>query len=90
MNQDTYGARLIERTLLSRNQAAMLRKGQSGRPDDALKSDQEIEDPLVLEFLDSKDEFSENDLEQAIIRHLEAKKSWSFRRTYCPLSVIHH
>ena len=61
-----------ERTLLSRNKAAMLTKGQVSRPDDALTVEEEIKDPLVLEFLDLKDEYSESDLEEALIRHLEA------------------
>jgi len=60
-----------ERTALSRNKAAMLRK--SGKPEagDAVSPDEEIKDPLVLEFLGLKDEYSESDLEDALIRHLE-------------------
>ena len=30
-----------------------------------------VRDPYLLEFLDLKDEYSENDLEEALIRHLE-------------------
>ena len=33
--------------------------------------EEEIKDPFVLEFLDLKDEYSESDLEEALIRHLE-------------------
>jgi len=33
--------------------------------------DEEIRDPLVLEFLGLKDEYSESDLEEALIRELE-------------------
>jgi hypothetical protein len=33
--------------------------------------DEEIRDPYLLEFLNLKDEYSETDLEDAIIRHLE-------------------
>ncbi len=29
-----------------------------------------IKDPFVLEFLDLKDEYSESDMEQALIQHL--------------------
>jgi predicted nuclease of restriction endonuclease-like (RecB) superfamily len=65
------GTQFYERTLLSRDKAAMLRKGQIARPEDALTPEEEIKDPLVLEFLDLKDEYSESDLEQALIRHLE-------------------
>ena len=32
---------------------------------------QQIKDPFVLEFLDLKDEYSESDLEEALIQHLE-------------------
>jgi predicted nuclease of restriction endonuclease-like (RecB) superfamily len=39
--------------------------------DDALSAQEEIRDPFVLEFLDLKDEYSEGDLEQALILHLE-------------------
>jgi predicted nuclease of restriction endonuclease-like (RecB) superfamily len=65
------GTRFYERTLLSRNKAAMLRKGEKAGPDDVLTPEEEIKDPLVLEFLDLKDEYSESDLEEALIRHLE-------------------
>jgi predicted nuclease of restriction endonuclease-like (RecB) superfamily len=66
------GTRFYERTLLSRNKAAMLRKGEKAGPDDVLTPEQEIKDPFVLEFLDLKDEYSESDLEEALIRHLES------------------
>ena len=61
-----------ERTMLSRDKAAMLTKGRKPRSEDALTAEEEIKDPLVLEFLDLKDEYSESDLEEALIRHLEA------------------
>jgi predicted nuclease of restriction endonuclease-like (RecB) superfamily len=60
-----------ERTALSRNKAAMLKKGEKPRPEDALTLGEEIKDPLVLEFLGLKDEYSENEMEEALIRHLE-------------------
>jgi hypothetical protein len=49
----------------------MLVRGSRGRPADALSADDEVRDPLVLEFLGLKDEYSESDLEAALIRHLE-------------------
>lgn len=64
-------SRFYERTALSRNKASMLRKGQVARPEDCVGADEEVKDPLVLEFLGLKDEYSENDLEEALIRHLE-------------------
>jgi predicted nuclease of restriction endonuclease-like (RecB) superfamily len=61
-----------ERTMLSRDKTAMLARGRKPRPEDAVTPEEEIKDPLVLEFLDLKDEYSESDLEEALIRHLEA------------------
>ena len=49
----------------------MLRKGQKPLLGDAVKPEEEIKDPYVLEFLGLKDEYSESDLEEALIRHLE-------------------
>ena len=60
-----------ERTLLSRNKAAMLTKGGRPLPQDAVTPEQEIKDPFVLEFLGLKDEYSENELEEALIVKLE-------------------
>jgi hypothetical protein len=42
--------RFYERTLLSRNKAAMLRKGEEAGPGDALTPEEEIKDPFVLEL----------------------------------------
>ena len=49
----------------------MLTKGQMPRNEDRVLPEEEIKDPFVLEFLDLKDEYSESDLEEALIRHLE-------------------
>jgi predicted nuclease of restriction endonuclease-like (RecB) superfamily len=64
-------SQFYQRTLLSRNKAAMLAKGQKHRPEDAVSPEDEIKDPFVLEFLDLKDEYSELELEDALIRHME-------------------
>jgi len=64
-------SQFYERTALSKNKTAMLVKGEKPRPDDAVSADEEIRNPLVLEFLNLKDEYSESDLEDALIRHLE-------------------
>jgi predicted nuclease of restriction endonuclease-like (RecB) superfamily len=61
-----------ERTALSRNKATMLIKGAKPKPEDAVTPEEELKDPLVLEFLGLKDEYSESELEEALIRHLEA------------------
>jgi predicted nuclease of restriction endonuclease-like (RecB) superfamily len=65
-------SQFYERTLLSKNKAAMLKKGQKAEAGDYLTPEEEIKDPLVLEFLDLKDEYSESDLEEALIQRLEA------------------
>jgi predicted nuclease of restriction endonuclease-like (RecB) superfamily len=65
------GSQFYERTALSRNKAVMLRKGQVTTPDDIVSPDEEIKDPYVLEFLNLKDEYSETELEAALIAKLE-------------------
>lgn len=60
-----------ERTALSRDKSAMLTKGAKPRPEDQVSAEEEVKDPLVLEFLNLKDEYSESDLEEALLRHLE-------------------
>ena len=64
-------SQFYERTALSKNKAAMLTGGQAERPEDIVLPNQQIKDPFVLEFLDLKDEYSESDLEEALIQHLE-------------------
>jgi predicted nuclease of restriction endonuclease-like (RecB) superfamily len=64
-------SQFYERTALSRDKAAMLRKGERGLPEDRVRPEEEIKDPYVLEFLGLKDEYSETDVEEALIRHLE-------------------
>ena len=49
----------------------MLAKGQAGQDDAAVLPEAAIKDPFVLEFLDLKDEYSESDLEDALIHRLE-------------------
>ena len=57
-----------ERTALSRNKVAMLRKGAVVRPADSVSADEAVKDPYVLEFLNLKDEYSESELEDALVR----------------------
>jgi hypothetical protein len=59
-----------ERTALSRDKAKMLSKGAHAEPGEKPTPEEEIKDPLVLEFLGLKDEYSESALEEALIRHL--------------------
>jgi len=60
-----------ERTVLSRDNSAMLKKGAPPRSGEVPTAEEEIRDPYVLEFLGLKDEYSESDLEEALIQHLE-------------------
>ncbi len=66
------GSQFYERTALSKSRAAMLTSGQRERPEDLALPGEQIKDPFVLEFLDLKDEYSESDLEETLIRHLES------------------
>ncbi len=61
----------FERTALSRNKATMLTKGMKAKPEDVMTVEEVVKDPFVLEFLNLKDEYSETDLENALIRKLE-------------------
>jgi len=69
--QRQYGSSLYERLVLSRNKAEVIRLANEGqtleKPRDLLKN------PLVLEFLgmNEKAEYSESDLETAIISKLQ-------------------
>ena len=64
-------SQFYERTALSMNKAAMLTKERTASSEDRILPEEEIKDPFVLEFLDLRDEYSESDLEEALIRHLE-------------------
>jgi predicted nuclease of restriction endonuclease-like (RecB) superfamily len=66
------GSQFYERTMLSRNKTAMLRKGEVALPKDAVTPEEQIKDPYLLEFLDLKDEYSETELEAALVAKLEA------------------
>lgn len=60
-----------ERAARSKRPQALLARGQTPQPEDALPVEAEVRDPYLLEFLNLKDEYSETDLEEALIRHLE-------------------
>lgn len=64
-------SQFYERTLLSKNKSAMLKKAGKPLPEDLVTPEEEIKDPVILEFLGLKDEYSENDLEKTLILHLE-------------------
>jgi hypothetical protein len=50
----------------------MLRKGTRSHAGDAVTPDEEIKNPYVLEFLGLKDEYSETELEDALIGKLQS------------------
>ena len=64
------GSQFYERMALSKNRAAMLEKATNSEPGDLVTPEEAIKDPLVLEFLDLKDEYSESDFEEALIHRL--------------------
>lgn len=65
------GSLFYERTAMSKKKAAMLSKGAVAKKEDHMAAEEEIKDPMVLEFLNLKDEYSESDLEEALLLHLE-------------------
>ena len=65
-------SQFYERTALSKNKAAMLKKGARAKPEDRISPEEEIKNHYILEFLGLKDEYSETELEEALIRHLES------------------
>jgi len=64
------GSQFYERLALSKNKAAMLAKAENSEPSDLVTPEEAVKDPFVLEFLDLKDDYSESDLEEALIQHL--------------------
>jgi predicted nuclease of restriction endonuclease-like (RecB) superfamily len=60
-----------ERVALSRNKASMLTKGSVAEPQDVVAPEEAIKDAYVLEFPELKDEYSESQLEAALIERLE-------------------
>jgi predicted nuclease of restriction endonuclease-like (RecB) superfamily len=65
-------SQFYERTALSRNKVSMLKKAGKIEAGDLITPEEEIKDPFVLEFLGLKDEYSESELEGALILHLES------------------
>lgn len=63
-------SQFYERIALSKNKVAMLSKSEKAEPNDIMTPEEAIKDPFVLEFLNLKDEYSESDLEDALIQNL--------------------
>jgi len=64
-------SQFYERTVLSKKKAAVLGKNTKRKSGEAINPEEEFRDPYVLEFLDLKDEYSENDLEEALTLRLQ-------------------
>ena len=62
----------FERVSASSDPERMLSSARQTSPPDTVALRDQIRDPYLLEFLDLKDEYSESDLEDAIVQHLEA------------------
>lgn len=60
-----------ERFGLSTNKAEILKSGRKQRREDITTPEEEIKSPYIFEFLGLRDEYSEGDLEDALIEHLE-------------------
>lgn len=56
----------------SKKPAVLIADGHLPKPEDKVFAEEEVRDPYLLEFLNLKDEYSETDLEEALIRHLES------------------
>jgi predicted nuclease of restriction endonuclease-like (RecB) superfamily len=63
-------SQFYERTALSKNKVAMLEQAEQAEAGDLITPEEAIKDPFVLEFLNLKDQYSESDLEEALIQHL--------------------
>jgi predicted nuclease of restriction endonuclease-like (RecB) superfamily len=66
------GTQFFERTAHSKQPEAMLARAQKPKPEDAVSVEEEVRDPYLLEFLNLKDEYSEAELEEALIQNLES------------------
>ena len=64
-------SQFYERTALSRDKAALLRESDQSHVGDSLTPDEEIKDPYVLEFLGLRDDYSESQLEDALLGKLQ-------------------
>lgn len=62
----------FERVKVSEDPERMLAAARRPQPPDPTGLKHHLRDPYLLEFLDLKDEYSESDLEDAIVRHLES------------------
>lgn len=65
-------SQFYERGALSRDKARLLAKNSARSAADTMAPEEAFKEPFLLEFLDLKDEYSESDLEGALIGKLES------------------
>jgi predicted nuclease of restriction endonuclease-like (RecB) superfamily len=70
--QRQIGSQYYERTALSRKPGVLMRRERIAIGKDPVTPEEEFKDPYILEFLELKDEYSESQLEDALIHRLEA------------------
>lgn len=63
--------RYYERTALARNKVAMLQKGARPRSGEQHSVEDGFQDPFILEFANLPDQFSESQLEDALLKGIE-------------------
>jgi predicted nuclease of restriction endonuclease-like (RecB) superfamily len=61
----------FERTIRASDRESFLQKGRRPRPDDHMTLAETINEPYLLEFLDLRDEYSENDAEDALVNRIQ-------------------
>ena len=66
------GTQFYERLRGAKQKDALLAKAGAPTPADLVTADELVRDPYVLEFLNLTSEYGEGELEEAIVRHLEA------------------
>jgi predicted nuclease of restriction endonuclease-like (RecB) superfamily len=66
------GTQFYERLRGAKQKDALLAKAGTPTPADLVTADELVRDPYVLEFLNLTSEYGEGELEEAIVRHLEA------------------
>jgi len=82
-------SQFYERTALSKDKVAMLKKGRANDIGHIIRPEEAFKDPYILEFLNLKDQYSESDLEEALIKHL-AEFLLELGRDFCFIGRQRH
>jgi predicted nuclease of restriction endonuclease-like (RecB) superfamily len=62
----------FERTVRAKDRDTVLANGRRPQPDDHLTLEETIKEPYLLEFLNLKDEYSEGEIEEALINRMQS------------------